>query len=225
MPLYVFGKLSVLRVLLGVVVLVWQAMAPVVAQEQGVVTDIRFMGNKHTQPQILLQEMVIKAGDLIDPERIERSRQAIMDLGLFKSVEAVLIPEVEGAALEITVSEKYYVIPLPRLDRSADGDVSYGGQLTLDNLWGLNQKLKLLYKAESGCCDTSGTVSTYSLEYAYPRVAGTDYGLGMTLTHEATPKVDSDALGNVTSEYEEGLDGFGVGLSHWLGHAGPSSGW
>jgi outer membrane protein assembly factor BamA len=223
-------KLSMSRALAGVVVLAWlvlaSAPAPVFAQERGVITEIRFVGNKHTQPQILLQEMVVKAGDLIDPERIEQSRQAIMDLGLFKSVDVALIPDAMGEVLEITVSEKYYIIPLPKLDRSADGDVSYGGQLTVDNLWGLNQKLKLRYKAERGCCENSRTVSTYSLEYEYPRVAGTDYGMGMTLIHEATPQADLDLLGGVVSEYEENLDSVAAGVSHWLGRRdGPSSGW
>lgn len=213
------------RVLAGAVVLGWLVMVPVFAQEPAVITDIRFSGNKHTQPQIMLQEMVIKAGDLIDSERIEISRQAIMDLGLFKSVDATLVPEAHGVVLEIAVSEKYYVIPLPKLDRSADGDVSYGGQLTLDNLWGLNQKLKLVYKAERGCCENSRTVNTYSLGYQYPRVAGTDFGLSMNLSHEATPQSDNDLLGNVVSEYEEGLDSVSIGLSHWLGRDGPSSGW
>ena len=229
MLLCLVRKLFMRRALAGVFVLVWLVMAPlfapVSAQERGVITEIRFVGNEHTQPQIMLQEMAIKAGDLIDPERIERSRQAIMDLGLFKSVDAVLVPEAMGAVLEITVNEKYYVIPLPRLDRSAEGDISYGGQLSLDNLWGLNQKLRLLYQAERGCCQSSHIVNTYSLEYSYPRVAGTDYGLGMTLTHEATPLTDTASSGRVVSEYEKGLEGLGVGVSHWLGKGGPSSGW
>lgn len=201
------------------------AMAPVFAGEAGVITGVRFAGNNHTQPGILLQEMVIKAGDPIDPERIERSRQAIMDLGLFKSVEAVLLPEAQGAALEITVSEKYYLIPLPKMDRSADGEVSYGGQLTLYNLWGLNQRLRMTYKAERGCCESSMAVSTYSLGYDYPRVVGTDYGLGLALSHKAVPRADLDPLGNVLSEYERGLDEASIKLSRWLGRGGPSAGW
>lgn len=208
--------------LAGTVLLV---MAPVFAGEAGVITGVRFSGNSQTQPSIMLQEMVIKAGDPIDPERIERSRQAIMDLGLFKSVTAVLFPEAQGAVLEITVSEKYYIIPMPKMDRSADGEVSYGGQLTLYNLWGLNQRLRVTYKAERGCCESSRTVGTYSLGYDYPRVVGTDYGLGVALSRKAVPRADLDPLGDVLSEYEESLDEASVRLSHWLGRGGPSAGW
>lgn len=225
MFLFFLKKLSASGLPAGVVVLAWLAMAPVFAQEQGVITEIRFTGNKHTQARIMLQEMVVKPGDPIDAGRIEQSRQAIMDLGLFKSVDATLTPDAMGAVLEIAVSEKYYVIPLPKLDRSADGDVSYGGQLTIDNMLGLNQRLRVTYKAERGCCENTRTVSTYSMEHRYPRVAGSDFGLGVTLSHEASPQADVDSSGNVISEYEETLDEASIGLSHWLGSEGPSSGW
>ncbi len=225
MMLYYLDKIPVVSVLVGFLMLLWLVMAPATAEEQGVITEIRFVGNKHTQPQIMLQEMVIKAGDPVDSDRIERSRQAIMDLGLFKSVDVVRVPEAQGTALEITVSEKYYIIPMPKLDRSADGDVSYGGQLTMDNLWGLNQKFRMVYKAERGCCQGSGTVSTYSLIYEYPRVAGSDYGLGMRVSREATPDSDVDLLGNTLYEYQRMLDAAGINLTHWLGRDGPSSGW
>lgn len=207
------------------VALVCLAMGAGAAQAAGVISDIRFVGNRHTQPRILLQEMVIRAGDPVDPERIEQSRQYIMDLGLFKSVDAALIPDATGAVLEITVSEKYYVIPVPKLDRSPDGDVSYGGQLTVDNLFGLNQRLRLRYEAERGCCENQRTVNTFSVQYHYPRVAGSDLGLAVSLSHEATPTADLDELGGVLSEYQENLDSASVGVSHWLGKDGPSSGW
>lgn len=223
--LYFMDKIPIFGVLAGLVMSAWLAIAPVMAQEQGVITEIRFSGNNHTQPQIMLQEMLVRAGDVVDAERIEQSRQAIMDLGLFKSVDAILVPEEHGVRLDIEVSEKYYVIPVPKLDRSADGEVSYGAQLTMDNLWGLNQKLKTVYKVERGCCQNGGTASTYALEYEYPRVVGSDYGLGVSLSHEATPDSAVDLLGNTLSEYQRVLDEAGVRLSHWLGREGPSSGW
>ena len=225
MALYFMDKIPVTKRLCGLVMLVWLVLVPAMAEEKGIIADIRFSGNKHTRPHIMLQEMLVKAGDVIDPERIERSRQAVMDLGLFKSVEVILTPQGRDVVLDIEVSEKYYMIPVPKLDRSADGEVSYGAQLTMDNLWGLNQKLKVVYKAERGCCQNSGTVSTYSLIYEYPRVMGSDYGLGVSVSHEATPDSDIDLLGNKISEYQRVLDSAGVTVSHWLGREGPSSGW
>ncbi|MCK7497331.1 MAG: hypothetical protein MZW92_45895 [Comamonadaceae bacterium] len=54
---------------------------PAVAAAGDVVTEIRFVGNRVTREHIMRQEMVIAEGDVVDPLLIERSRQAIMDLG------------------------------------------------------------------------------------------------------------------------------------------------
>ncbi|MFC1751117.1 BamA/TamA family outer membrane protein [Pseudomonadota bacterium] len=186
-----------------------------------IISEIRLTGNERTKPKIIL----IHTGDPVDTGKIELSRQAIMDLGLFKSVTTRLIKEGDNTVLEIEISEKYYIIPLPRLDRSADGEVSYGGQIRLDNLGGLNQKLKLTYKAQRGCCDTDRTVNTFSMGYSYPRVAGTHYGLSVGLSHSVTPQANQATLGTAVSEYQEELDSVSVGLWRWLIRDGPSEGW
>ena len=51
-----------------------------------IIKEIRFEGNKRTRPSVMLQEMRVQVGDVADPRQIERSRQAIQDLSLFKSV-------------------------------------------------------------------------------------------------------------------------------------------
>ncbi len=189
------------------------------------VEEIRFVGNDRTKPRILLQEMVIREGDPVDAEKIERSRQAIMDLGLFKSVEARLLPGQQGKILEIGVSEKIYIIPLPQLDRDADGEVSYGGRLTVDNLAGLNQRLRLTYEVLSGGFASDRTVQSADLSWSYPRVAGTDYGLGLGLKREVSPETTRDSLGEVVAEHDRVFNTFNVGLSRWLSREGPSQGW
>lgn len=194
--------------------------------ETGWIEEIRFAGNERTQPRIMLQEMVIRVGDPVDPDKIEQSRQAIMDLGLFKSVDAKLHPgPMLGQILEFTVSEKYYIIPLPRFDRSADGEVSYGARLTVDNLAGLNQRLKMTYEATSGCCATERTVHSVDMSYSYPRVVGTDYGLGVTVLRTVYPVVTEDTLGNTAAEHDRYFNAASVGLSRWLSREGPSQGW
>ena len=45
-----------------------------------IISDIVIQGNNTTRPRTILQEMVLSVGDLADSEKIERSRQAIMDL-------------------------------------------------------------------------------------------------------------------------------------------------
>lgn len=210
---------------LGMPVVAWLFFSGQVLAQSAHISDIRFIGNERTQTKILLQEMTIQAGDPVDLERIEQSRQAIMDLGLFKSVATRLVEEHGATVLEIVVSEKFYVIPLPRLDRSADGELSYGAQIRLDNLGGLNQRLNLVYRARRSCCGTESTVNTFSMGYSYPRVAGTQYGLNVGVSHSASPQTDEDSLGSIVSEYQENLDKASVGLWRWLIRDGPSAGW
>ena len=193
--------------------------------QSDVIEEIRFVGNKRTKPEILLQELPVGVGDTINSELVERSRQAIMDLGLFKSVKIDLLLTETGRIVEITVDEKYYFFPLPRLNRDADGEVSYGVTLRMDNLGGLNQKVKFTYRQARACCGSSDKIDTYSLFYNYPRVAGTHYGLVFSLAHSINPVEDENILGNVIAEYEENFDSAGVGVSRWLSREGPSSGW
>ena len=91
------------------------APVPVVSTE--IITRIEFFGNRITQDHIMRQEMSIKEGDVADPAKIEHSRQAIMDLGLFKSVRVILEPFRDGVVLRITVKEKLYILPTPKLNR------------------------------------------------------------------------------------------------------------
>jgi len=83
---------------------------PAIAASPNVIAHIEFSGNRVTQPQIMLQEMLVKEGDVADPALIERSRQAIMDLGLFVSVHAAVEPGADGLVLRIIVKEKYYIL-------------------------------------------------------------------------------------------------------------------
>lgn len=193
--------------------------------ETGWIEEIRFVGNDRTKPQIMLQEIVIKVGDPADPDNIEKSRQAIMDLGLFKSVNARLEPGEVGQILEFAVNEKYYVIPLPRLDRSADGEISYGARLTVDNLAGLNQRLRLTYEAMEGSSSTDRTVHSVDMSYSYPRVVGTQYGLGVALVRTAYPVTTLDDQGNLVAEHDRMFNSAAMGLSRWLSREGPSQGW
>ncbi len=195
------------------------------ASAQSVVIDeIRFSGNKKTKAEILRQEMRLTEGSAVDLTQLENDRQAIMDLGLFKSVTADA-GEIEGKqVINITVSEKYYLFPLPKFDRSADGDISYGARLKMDNLAGLNQSLRLTYKKVDGCCDALGKSNEIDLDYNYPRIAGSPFGLRVGLLYFDTP-IEDKKPGGVTSTYERDYKAFSFGINRWIRQDGPSVGW
>ena len=197
---------------------------PAIAASPNVIAHIEFSGNRVTQPQIMLQEMLVKEGDVADPALIERSRQAIMDLGLFVSVHAVVEPGADGLVLRIIVKEKYYILPVPKLNRDDDNKFSLGAEISLDNLAGLNQQLKVKYETEDATGLSGGKINTHSLSYNYPRVLGSAYVFRTDIYQQYSPaEVITDSV--VSSLYEREAWTASLQVSRWINRTGPSVGW
>lgn len=107
------------------------------------VTSVAIEGNRVTRESVILRELALAPGDPADPSLIEASRQAVLDLGLFRAVEIETRPQSTGVALRVRVDERRYVLPIPRIETSSDRDVSYGGQLRWSNVGGRNHSLHL----------------------------------------------------------------------------------
>ncbi len=107
------------------------------------VTGVSVEGNRVTREHVILREMALAPGDPADPARIEDSRQAILDLGLFREVAIETVPQPHGVALRIVLDERRFVLPIPRIETSSDRDVSYGGQLRWSNVGGRDHSLHL----------------------------------------------------------------------------------
>lgn len=109
-----------------------------------VIDTIRFEGNRVTQPEVIRRELTLGPGAQANPEELERNRQAVMDLGLFRKVELETTPQPDGTVvLTVRMKEKRYLLPLPRIDTNSDGDLSYGAQLRWSNVRGRNHRLNL----------------------------------------------------------------------------------
>lgn len=188
-----------------------------------IIVAIEFMGNKVTRDKILRQEMTLKEGDVADPVQIEISRQAIMDLGLFTSVRAHLEPSEGGVLLRIAVKEKYFILPVPKLNRDDDNNFSYGAEISFDNLAGLNQKLKLRYETEDSTEVRDGKIITSLFSYSYPRVYGSPWTLSAETSKTRSPV--EVTVGLTTQEYEREAWTASLQASRWLNESGPSQGW
>lgn len=193
------------------------------AAEPPLITEIRFEGNETTKPRVMRREMTVGVGDPADPEAVEQSRQAIMDLGLFKSVEARLEEVPDGQVLVITVEEKYYILPLPRADADPDGSYEYGGELNFDNIAGLNQRLDLKYLVHNSVDGNEPEREEASLEYAYPRVADSVYDVNLRLRLQRETFEEENQT--VLSREERNKYNAAFTLARWLGREGPSRGW
>lgn len=91
---------------------------PPADQEPAVVKvyGITLMGNRITKERIILRELVIQEGDSVAStvlyERLERSRQNLMNTGLFNTVTVLpLYLDQRSVIVEVTVNERWYIWP------------------------------------------------------------------------------------------------------------------
>ena len=149
-----------------------------------------------------------------------------MDLGLFSAVKAKVLPGVLGPIVEFAVVEKYYIIPLPLVERSPDGEIQYGANVRIDNVSGLNQTIKFSYEAQRGCCQREDTTHSIESSYYNPRLAGTHYGLSLSVARSRIPITTYDTDGNRFAQHTQTYNRLRIGATRWLSRSdGPSTGW
>lgn len=123
-------------------------------------------GNKATKERIILRELLVQEGDSFPQqllyERLERSRQNLMNTGLFNTVTVLpLYIDLRHALVEVTVDERWTIWPAPifqladpnfntwwrTFDRDPDR-VNFGAYLYKYNFRGRNETVFL--KAQFG---------------------------------------------------------------------------
>lgn len=215
--------------LLGLLLLL---MSGLCAAEDAVLLDaIRFAGNEVTKEEVLRQELLVQEGEPASAKLIARSRQAIMNLGLFKSVSAELLQEQGLNVLEFRVEERYYILPIPLLDYNPDfladetnTNYSYGGELRFDNLFGLNQRLKISYEEKHFVDDAELPEEEWEIDFRYPRLIGTPYRLDIWSRKEEKGIQTTEDEQVVAVTRVNRLSGR-VFVSRWLNTKGISEGW
>lgn len=164
------------------------------------VTAIEFSGNETTQAKVMQREMVIQVGDPADPEKIERSRQYIQDLGLFRWVRVTQVREGRGVRLTYAVQEKYYILPYPRLSANVEGQYSYGGELRMSNVAGLNHSLRILGERADLRESDRGLRDRYTINYSAPYLFDSPYRVGLGYSHFRSPVEEAEQLYEETSQ-------------------------
>lgn len=187
------------------------ALAGLLAAAQAVqaapaVAEIGFEGNDVTQPRTMLREISLQPGDAADDAAIETARQNILDLGLFRSVEVRREPLAEGERIVFVVREKWYLLPLPRLDANSDGRLGYGVAVNWDNLWGLNHRLRTLVSRTTYEERAREAETVYRGTYEWPLVADSPWSLWFT----AERAQQSSLLDELSYEEHNHALGFGV---------------
>jgi len=106
------------------------------------------IGNEKTKPFVLLREIKQQLGDSLDLERCEEDRKRILSLRLFNRVMMTATPVEDSVAIQIIVTEQWYIIPFPIL-HLVDRDwnkISYGLGLKHLNFRGRAETLSAIVK-------------------------------------------------------------------------------
>jgi hypothetical protein len=142
-----------------------------------VVKNISITGNKITKNYIIFRELVFKIGDTLSPaildQKIKKSNENLMNISLFNFV--TINPTIidNKANINITVTERWYIWPIPQFDL-ADRNfntwwktqdfrrVNYGVDLTIYNFRGRNETVNFLLSL--------GYDEKYGISYKIPYI-------------------------------------------------------
>jgi outer membrane protein assembly factor BamA len=206
--------------------LLWLALLPTQGLAEPI-SEIRFEGNAVTREKVLRQELLLREGDEADAQRIEASRQAMMNLGLFKTVTSRLEEDGVARRLVFAVEERYYLLPIPLLGASPEEDkFNYGIELRHDNVMGLNQRLKLIYEQKESLDSTVPSKRVLSVKYSIPRLIGTPFQLALNGKRSSEKVIELDDTGTVTTgTYQQNVTSGGFFLSRWVKPRWISQGW
>lgn len=197
--------------------------APASAEPVAVIQEIAFEGNKVTQPVTMLREMPLTVGDPADAGAIERSRQGVQDLGLFREVSVRQEPVEGGVRLVFKVKEKFYILPLPRADVSSDGGYAYGVQVRWSNLWGLNHSTTPFFERRqssegAGDPEIRGVQNRARLNYVAPYALGTRYTVAFSVAYYKIPYLEPLV-------YDQVEKSVGISIGRKLTNDPGSQGW
>ncbi len=207
-----------IKYLLGLILCCWGF-----SSTAATINDIRYEGNDVTQVSLLNREIYIKKGDVLDDKLIEKSRQAVMNLGLFKTVTFYLQDseveqdDVNNSLVDVVfvVEEKYYMIVLPRL-KIDDNEVYYGLQFRWDNVGGVNHKMDVLFQNRGVTQNLRERNNRF--RYFYPNVNNSAYNIGLSLQ-------DSNSIDEFEGVVNRQDEIYALSLSRWLNDKGRNRGW
>jgi outer membrane protein assembly factor BamA len=200
------------------------AVEPAAPTPGSPISEIRIAGNLRTRPGTLLREMYVHVGDPADPAAIERSRQAILDLELFKSVRADVLPGTEGAIVVFTVEEKRYLFALPVLGRSPDGDITYGVQGRIDNFRGRGHRLEAeIERTDLRSGAALDDERTLRIQHDLARFRNGPWNIDTDARYRRA-LLDTDREGAM-GRYDSHAGRLAILASRWKQARGPSRGW
>ncbi len=201
-------------------------LAPLGGTPQALTLDaVRIEGNEVTKERVITRELHLPLGTPITQAQLDEGLQAVRDLGLFQRVDGTLLEEQGRTVLQIQVEEKLYLLPIPRLDLKPEGDMMYGAELRLDNIGGLNQRVKLVYRNKRSLVDDLPMQRELELGYYYPYAFDTPFSLDLSTRMDRTIEISEPPAASEGTQYLRDYHQTHAKLGRWLDNEGPSRGW
>jgi outer membrane protein assembly factor BamA len=106
------------------------------------VAKIVITGNETTKEHVILREMSVKVGSLLDVAALEQDQKRIYSLQLFNKVDVDYAADGKDATVTVKVSERWYIFPFPIIGFKYHDikNVYYGAGLIHQNFRGRNEK-------------------------------------------------------------------------------------
>lgn len=208
------------QALLGVMLLLYHCSVGAAVRIQ----NILYQGNEVTDIVLLNHALYIKPGDEFNQALIEKSKQSIMDLGLFKRVRIEIKEQPSGEYEEddsqvdivFIVKEKIYFLIFPRV-KVDDDRFNYGLQLRWDNIFGLNHKMRASIENRGSTAGVKERRDRF--RYFYPNVNDTAYNLGFQIRSENFVDEEIDSTVNRQDEV------LNFSIIKWLNKNHRNRGW
>lgn len=152
------------------------------------VSDIQVHGNARTERDVIVRALGVRPGDHVSDAGLRELRQHLLNLRLFQEVEIARRPAEGGVVLEVSVKERWTLIPIPIAGASA-GTFRAGLAVLESNLLG-RQKLLVV----SALYSSRG--STAFVMYRDPALLGTRAVLAAEVTaeEEVRERADGDEV-------------------------------
>jgi outer membrane protein insertion porin family len=172
----------------------------------GYLKSVEISGNTKTDDDVILREMPITAGDVVNIKKIQKGFQNLSRLGYFVNL---------NPALERVDAEENTANLVINLEEGKTGNLKFGGGYSSNDGWigfvDVSEKNLLGNGQNIGVKWQFGDTTTYSLNFYEPYLWDSKFSFGFSVYDRETDRTTSDGL-----DYLKKSKGGSVSLGHPL---------
>lgn len=176
--------------------------------EEGMIEDIKLVGNEKTKDHVVLRELRFRKGHPFNKFLASRSMERLYNLGFFEDVNMKLLPG-EGSSHSVIVEidmieQKTGIVTVGAGYSNSDGIVGMV-EVGDSNFRGTGDKVNVHWEFGG-----SGRGKNYQFSYTRPWINDKGDSLGFSLYNRIYQYDDFDATGNTVAEYQKRKKGWNL---------------